>query len=378
MTHAYFDCFSGVAGDMVLGALLDLGLPLAHLKQQLGRLSLTGYRINLIKEKRPVRGTNVRIDVKEDVHPSDYKSIDLMIARSKLSKPIKDLSRAIFERLAKAEAKIHGIPITQVHFHEVGATDSIIDIVGAAIGFDYFKFKEVHSSPIPMTRGRIRCAHGVMPAPAPATLELLKGAPLERSNVKGEIVTPTGAAILATVVNHFGECPIQEIKKIGYGYGDRKFPGMINALRLIAGEGFPVVVIECDIDDMNPQIFDYVMNKIFDVGAVDVGLIPIQMKKNRPAIRVHVVASWEKKDAVMDVLLKETTTFGVRYFPVERRVLTRKIEIKKTKFGSVRFKTGVDSNGKILKEIPEYEDVVRLARRKKRPLLSIYTDLLDR
>lgn len=378
MNIAYFDCFSGAAGDMILGALLDCGMPLAHLKRELGRLPLAGYDIEIFKRKKPIKGTDVRVAVKKDLNHSGYRSIDSMISKSRLSKPVKELSRAIFEKLGRAEAKVHGKALDHVHFHEVGATDSIVDIVGAAIGFDYFRFKEIYASPLPLSRGRIKCAHGFLPVPAPATIELMKGIPVEPASVRGELVTPTGAAILKTVVNHFGECPIQKVEHIGYGYGDKEFPDRINALRLIVGEGFPVIVIECDIDDMNPQIYDYALKKLFDAGALDVNLMPIQMKKTRPATRIHVVSPWDKKDALIDILLKETTTFGVRYFPVERRVLTRELKMKRTKFGKVRFKIGMDLNGNVLKKVLEYEDAVKIARRTGKPLAEVYSLALRR
>lgn len=375
MTIAYFDCFSGAAGDMILGALIDCGMPLAHLRRELKLLPLAGYDIEIFKRKKPIKGTDVRVAVKKDINHSGYRSIDSMISKSRLSKPVKELSRAIFEKLGRAEAKVHGKTLDHVHFHEVGAIDSIVDIVGSAIGFDYFKFGEIYASPLPMSRGRIKCAHGFLPVPAPATIELMKGIPVEPASVRGELVTPTGAAILKTVVKHFGECPIQKVEHIGYGYGDKKFPGHINALRLIAGEGFPAVVIECDIDDMNPQIYDYVMEKMFDAGASDVNLMPIQMKKMRPATRIHVVSPWDKKDALIDILLKETTTFGVRYFSVERKVLIRELATKRTKFGKVRFKIGLDASGRVIKKTPEYEDVLKIAKRTHQPLLKIIQDL---
>lgn len=375
MTIAYFDCFSGAAGDMILGAFIDVGMPLLYLDRELKRLPLHGYKFILVKEKKPIHGTNIRVVVTGRTHHNDYKSIDSMIAKSHLSKSVKELSRAIFKRLARAEAKIHAIPVDRVHFHEVGAVDSIVDIVGSAIGLDYFKFASIHSSPLPMSRGKVKCGHGTFPLPAPATLEILKGIPIERVHVNAELVTPTGAAILATVVEQFGECPIQKIERIGYGYGDKVFPGLPNALRIIIGEGFPVVVIECDIDDMNPQIFDYAVKKMFKAGAVDVNLIPVQMKKTRSAVRVAAVAPWDKKDAVMDALLKETTTFGVRYWPAERKVLARTIETKRTKFGGVRFKIGMDRNGKVLKQIPEYDDVLKIAKRTRQSVIEVYSRL---
>lgn len=371
MSIAYFDCFSGVAGDMVLGALIDAGMPLPHLKKQLKLLSLRGYELRLKKTHHGISGSNINVIVKKEPHHDDYKSLDRMIARSRLPKSAKTISRVIFEKLARAEAKVHCTDLDRVHFHEVGAVDSVVDVVGAAIGLDFFGFDAVYSSPIPMSRGKVRCAHGIMPVPAPATLEILKGIPLEKSNIKQEIVTPTGAAILASVVENFGECPLQKIEKIGYGFGDRKIPGVINAVRIMIGEGFPVVVVQANIDDMNPQIYDYVIDLFFKAGAVDVDLSPIQMKKNRPAVKLSVLVPWDKKEKIIDIFLKETTTFGVRYYPVDRKVLVRELVEKKTALGKVRFKLGLGPDGSIIKAVPEYEDVKRLALKTKQPLAGI-------
>ena len=224
MVIAYFDCFSGVAGDMVLGALVDAGLSLKYLKDELRKLDIGSYELKKVRGKLPISGTNIQVDVKKDLSIDDYTGLDGLIAKSGLKKNVKDLSRTILERLAHAEARVHGTSIEKVHFHEVGTTDSIVDIVGSAIAFDRFNFSSIYASPIPITRGRIKCAHGTFPVPAPATMELLKGVPLERAPVKDEIVTPTGAAIITTVATNFGECPLQKISKIGYGYGDKVFP----------------------------------------------------------------------------------------------------------------------------------------------------------
>jgi len=375
MVIAYFDCCSGVAGDMILGALVDAGLPLKYLKEQLSLLPLGSYEIKKVKGKRSLRGTNIHVRVTEDAKSDSYPRLDKMIARSKLSADVRDLSRTMFERLAKAEARVHGTSLKRVHFHEVGAVDSIIDIVGAAIGFDYFGFESIHSSPLPITRGRVRTAHGWLPVPAPATLEILKGVPVEPAPVKEEIVTPTGAAILTSVSENFGDCPIQVVKKVGYGFGDKVIPGIANALRLMIGDGFPAVVIQTSIDDMNPQIYDHLMDQVFRAGAVDIDLAPGQMKKNRPAVKLSVLAPWKKKDAVIDLILRETTTFGVRYWPVDRRVLTRSLVKRKVKHGQVTFKIGYDRDGQAIKAVPEYEDVKRLAKKSGKSLLSVYREL---
>jgi hypothetical protein len=371
MTIAYFDCFSGIAGDMVLGAMIDAGLPLPYLKKTLSRLPVGGYELVRKNKKGAISGTNLHVITKKELGRSDYRTIRALINRSRLSSQVKLISLAIFERLAEAESSIHGVSKERAHFHEVGAVDSIIDIVGSSIGFEYFGFDEIYSSPLPITRGRIRSAHGLLPVPAPATLYLIKGVPLEKAPVKDEIVTPTGAAIITTVARQFGECPLQKIEKIGYGFGDKTFPGIPNALRLMIGEGYPVVVIEANIDDMNPQIFDYVMERLFKAGAVDVALLPVQMKKNRPGIILHCQSPWDKKEKMIDIILRETTTIGVRYYPAERKVLTRELKVVRTKAGKMKVKIAKDEHGKIVKVIPEYEDLKRLARKTKRSIIDI-------
>ena len=376
MPLAYFDCFSGVAGDMILGALVDAGLPLRTLREQLAHLDIGSYNIQRVKRNHPLRGTNIRVLVREEPSPCDYPGLDALISGSRLKRSVRDTARAIFERLAKAEAKVHGISLKKVHFHEVGGVDSIVDIVGAAIGFDYFGFTSIHASPLPMTRGSVRCAHGTLPVPAPATLELVKGIPLEPAPIAEEMVTPTGAAILTTVASHFGECPLQTVTRVGLGFGSKEIPGRPNAVRLMIGEGFSTVVVEANIDDMNPQIFDHVIDRLFAAGAVDVGLAAVQMKKNRPGVRLSALVPWDCKENVIDVMLAETTTFGVRYWPVERRVLTRKLVKEKVRGGAITFKVGRDSKGQIVKVLPEYEDVRKLARKSKRPLIEVYREAL--
>ena len=377
MTTAYFECTSGVAGDMVLGSFIDAGMPMAHLARELKKLPLAGYR--LAREQRAVHahvmGVKLHVEVTREVHDARYSSLARLIARSKLTPRAKETSLAIFERLAKAEAKVHRVPIAKIHFHEVGGIDSIVDCVGAAIGFEYFGFAHVVASPLPITRGRIRTAHGWLPVPAPATMELLKGVPLEPSPVKGELVTPTGAAILTTMADSFGACPLQRIERVGYGFGDKVFPAMPNCVQLMIGEGFPMVMIEATIDDMQPQLFAYAMERLFDVGAADVTLQPVQMKKNRLGFVLSCQTPWHLKDEAIAIILRETTTLGVRYYPIDRRVLTREMTTVMTKLGKVRVKVAHDKKLGIVKRIPEYEDMKRLARAKKISLIEVYRSL---
>jgi uncharacterized protein (TIGR00299 family) protein len=378
MTIAYFDCFSGVAGDMVLGALIDAGLPMAHLRRELAKLKMSGYALERRRTMghSRIKGTNLHVKVSRELPDIRFTAISHLIESSKLKSSIKDKALGIMVRLAKAESQVHNVPVSEVHFHEVGGVDSIVDCVGAAIGFDYFEFEQVTSSPLPITRGRVKCAHGTLPVPAPATMQLIKGVPVEPAPIKDEIVTPTGAAILTSIVTHFGECPLQRVEKVGYGYGDKVFSEIPNALRLLIGEGFPVVVIEATIDDMNPQIFDYAMERLFEAGAVDITLQAVQMKKNRPATVIACQAPWKKKDAVIEALLKETTTTGVRYHPAERRMLTREMTTIKTKLGNVRIKIAKDEKLGIEKKIPEYEDMKKIAKRRKIPLIEVYKTIL--
>lgn len=375
MNIAYFDCFSGIAGDMVLGALVDAGMPLSYLEKELKKIPLKGYSLKKERRKRPVVGTHINVMVKREPSHCYYKDLRNLIIRSGLPKPVRDTADAIFNKLAKAEARVHGVPLDRVHFHEVGAVDSIVDVVGSAIGFDYFKFREIYSSPLPVTRGKIKTAHGTLPVPAPVTMEIIKGVPLEKAPVKDEIVTPTGAAIITTVAKHFGECPLQKVDSTGFGYGDKIFPGIPNALRLLIGQGYPVVVIEANIDDMNPQIFDHVMERLFEAGAVDVFLQPIQMKKNRPAVLLQCQAPWDKKEKAIDVILTETSTIGVRYYPVERKVMKRELKMVWTKFGKIRVKVAKNDDGRIIKYLPEYEDLKKISKKTRRPMMSVIQEI---
>jgi len=373
---AYFDCSSGISGDMVLGAFVDAGLPLKKLKSELAKLPLFKHELRLAKRKGGMRGANLSVEPLSEPPHGDYKGIDSAIAGSRLSKPVRETARAIFAKLAWAEAAVHRIPVDRVHFHEVGATDSVVDVVGAAIGVEHFGLCEIHSSPLPMSRGSVDCAHGTLGVPAPAALEIMKGIPLESTPVREEIVTPTGAAIIATVASHFGECPLQRVERVGYGFGDKRIPGLPNSLRILMGEGFPAVVIEADVDDMSPELFENAAAKIFAAGAAEVHLEPVQMKKGRPGVKIVAVAPWSAKDAAIGAILEETTSFGVRYWPVERKVLVRELVTERVRGKGLCFKVGIDGAGRVLKVVPEYEGMKKIAAKTKRPLMEIHQEAL--
>jgi hypothetical protein len=350
-------------------------MPLKYLKRKLGLVEMGEFKLEL-KRDGDFGGANLSVMTKEEPASADYASLDGAIARSGLGREERETARAILRRLAAAEAAVHGKPIGRVHFHEVGATDSLVDIVGAAVGVHHFGFDEIHCSPLPMSRGKVRCQHGTLPVPAPATLELIRGVPLDRTEVKGEMVTPTGAAILTEICSRFGSCPLQVLDRIGAGFGDRRIRGRPNMLRLLVGEGFSAVVIETDIDDMSPELFAPVVSKLFKAGAVDVTLGHVQMKKNRPGVRLAAIAPWDLRDRIIELILTETTTFGVRYWPAERKVLHRRIDRRKLKRGAVAFKLGMNESGRVIKAVPEFEDVARLARKGKRPAGDVYAEAL--
>ncbi|MEK7828210.1 MAG: nickel pincer cofactor biosynthesis protein LarC, partial [Deltaproteobacteria bacterium] len=289
MKIAYFDCCSGISGDMVLGALIDMGLDIRILRRELSKLRIRDYSISASKaERHHITGTSFKVKFKESRHHRTFTDIKNLINKSKLSAKVKELSVSIFFNLAKAEAKVHGCKVAEVHFHEVGAVDSIVDIVGTAVGVEQLGTERIYASALPLGSGWVETAHGRMPVPAPAALELLMGVPVIPSSVKSELTTPTGAAIIKTIAKGFGNMPQMKIEKIGYGIGTRDFEQIPNILRIVTGEGSggqeKLIMIETNIDDMNPQIYDYLMTRLFKKGALDVFLTPIQMKKGRPAV----------------------------------------------------------------------------------------------
>lgn len=416
MKILYYDCFSGISGDMNLGALLDLGVDKEYLIKELEKLKVSGYEIVVTTDERKgITGTKVKVnlDSEEEVehkHSShahadhvhhnhvhdehrNLMDIEKIINSSSLNDEVKKLSKNIFLKVAEAEAKIHGKGIMEVHFHEVGAVDSIVDIIGAAICLDYLKVDKIICSSVEVGGGFVNCAHGRFPVPAPATTEILKGIPIKLGAVPFETTTPTGAAILAATVDEFTDKKQFTVSRVGYGIGhrDTEIP---NVLRVFIGEtkedsqsSLSYVpynkevsvdynkedanVIECNIDDMNPETYDYIMEKLFNMGVMDVYLTPIIMKKGRPGITLSVLCGDEIEESVISFILKETTTLGIRKYKVRRTILKRENSIIHTEYGSVRVKTSFYNEEKI-KAKPEYEDIKKIAIEKNLPVSKVY------
>ncbi len=379
---AYFDCYSGISGDMILGALVDLGVDLKEIRASLQTLGLSkGYEIkSRIVKRGLICGVKVDVVVKPVRHPHsrNFRDIKTLISRSELPAKVKSDAIEIFKRIAKAEAKVHHTSMDKVHFHEVGAVDSIVDIVGGVLGMDLLNVEQIISSPLNVGEGFVECAHGTLPVPAPATLRLLEGIPCFSTGIKKELVTPTGAGMIGFFAEKFQSLPRMKILKTGYGAGDhvvKKSPNMLRViLGEIAGEGQSLTMLETNIDDMNPEFYEHVMESLFKAGAVDVTFTPVIMKKSRPAVTLSVLAPSLKKEKVAKVLLTETSTFGVRYYEVNRITLDREIQTVKTPHGLVKVKIG-SLEGDVLKVSPEYEDCKKIARREKLSIKKVYDDV---
>ncbi|MEK7375865.1 MAG: nickel pincer cofactor biosynthesis protein LarC, partial [Candidatus Margulisiibacteriota bacterium] len=363
MKIAYFDCFSGASGNMILGSLIDAGLDVNKLKSELKKLKITGYGLRIRKMKKGgISSTYLDVKtgpVKTRLIASqrrDLKNITRLIKRSSLSKPVKEKSIAIFTRLAKAEANIHGTKTDKIHFHEVGAVDAIIDIVGAVIALELLEIEKVYSSPLPLSHGFVDCEHGRLPVPAPATMELLKGIPVYETEIDGELVTPTGAAILSQLAE-FKNHPQMTVKATGYGAGyyDYKMPNLLRVMigKRVSALNDEVYVIETNIDDLNPQIYEYTLERLFAAGALDAGLTNIIMKKSRPAVKLEVIVKEKDLSAVKKIIFEETTAIGLRISKCEREILERVITPVKTGWGTIRVKTA-RSAGKTVNIMPEY------------------------
>lgn len=388
MKTIYFDCFSGAAGDMILGALIDAGLPLAELKAALGSLGVAGWDISADKVvKTGITATKFRVHEHAAVpagpaaHGGGHKHYHLAgikkrIDQSALSDAAKTRARALFDRLAEAEAGIHSMPAEKVHLHEVGALDSIIDIVGSVFALEWFGADQVVVSPLNVGSGTVHTAHGLYPVPAPATLRLVGDAPVYAGRVAAELLTPTGALLLTDYASAYGPMPSMRVSRIGYGAGDRDFEGTPNVLRVVIGEataqapGMRVCVIECEIDDMNPQIFGTLMDQLYAAGALDVFYAAVHMKKNRPGTLMTIVARPADRESLVNLVFRESTTIGVRFTEMERECLERATVTVGTPLGDIRFKVA-RREGRVLNAQPEYEDLVRLAREHERPVKDV-------
>jgi uncharacterized protein (TIGR00299 family) protein len=440
MRIAYLDCFSGISGDMFLGALIDAGVPPAVLEQAVSALNL-GARLEISRVNRSgISATKVDVIVKGEKdapreqlaetpehgcsqshsHPHQHaddhhhelgshqhgrglKEIREIIRAAALSESAKNTAIAMFERLGAAEAKIHNVPAEQIHFHEVGAVDALVDIVCAAVGAERLAVDEFVCSPLNVGGGTVTCAHGTFPIPAPATVELLRGAPVYSSGLQAELVTPTGAAIVRTLVKRFESFPKMTIEKTGYGAGTRDFSGHANVLRITVGDAFAeaiagegvrapqasarhasathlsrdsIAVLEANLDDMNPQVFGYLMDRLLEGGALDVFSTPVQMKKNRPGTLLTVLAKPEDTDRLAKIIFAETTTLGVRIREEQRQVLQRRWQSVSTRFGEVRIKIA-NLNGTVTSYAPEYEDCRRIAAEQRVPLKLVMQEAVQ-
>ena len=380
MNILYVDCFAGISGDMTVAAFLDLGIPLEALKEALGRLALphAAFGIGMeTTERRGIRAARFTVQVGEHQPHRHYADIAGMIEGSALPENVKGTSQRIFSRLAEAEARVHGVEIGHVHFHEVGGIDSIIDIVATAFCLDYLGIEEVYGSSLPVGTGFVETAHGRLPVPAPATAELMLGMPVHFACGPGERVTPTGAAILAAIATGYGAPPEMKIRKIGCGAGSRDYDDMPNILRLFLGEKSEgderdrVYVIETHIDDMNPEILGFLMERLFAYGALDVAFSPLQMKKNRPGTKLTIISPPAGLDDLARLVLNESTAAGLRYYPAERMMLARSHEDRDTSLGPVRVKV-FHGEGKPQRVVPEFEECRRIAEKTGMPLLEVY------
>jgi len=379
MKIAFLDCFSGISGDMLLGAQVSAGLNVEALREELRKLPLRGYDLEAIECTRAgLRATKVNVVVDEKAHHHRGLShIVGLVRASGLASSVQDRSIAIFTALAEAEAKVHGVAVEQVHFHEVGAMDSIVDIVGSAVGLHLLGVECIYASPPNLGSGTVSTAHGTLPVPAPATLELLKGVPAYSSEIGRELTTPTGAAILATCVDEFRNLPPMKIEAVGCGAGSAEIEGYPNILRLILGERRGateqdlVTIVETNIDDMNPEFYDHLMARLLAAGALDCYLTPIIMKKNRPATKLTVLAELANLEALGRIIFEETSTFGIRMHEARRQKLRRGWKEVTTPYGIVRVKVGWIAE-RIMHYAPESDDCRRIAEEKGIALQTVY------
>ena len=381
MKTLYFDCFSGAAGDMILGALIDAGLPVAALKEALGSLGVEGWDISADRVvKTGITATKFRVHEAEG-NGSAHKHYHLAgikkrIQQSALSDAGRARALSLFDRLAEAEAAIHNMPVEKVHLHEVGALDSIVDIVGCVFALEWFGVSRVVVSPLNVGSGTVKTAHGIYPVPAPATLRLVGDAPVYAGEVAAELLTPTGALVLTAYATSYGSMPPMRVERVGYGAGDRDFANTPNVLRVVVGEAaasdhsMNVCVIECEIDDMNPQIFGALMDQLYAAGALDVLYAAVHMKKNRPGTLMTIIARPDDRDRLVDLVFRESTTIGVRFSHVQRQCLERETVSVMTPLGAVRFKVA-RRDGRVFNAQPEFDDLVRLATEHSRPIKDV-------
>jgi uncharacterized protein (TIGR00299 family) protein len=384
MRQAYLDASSGISGDMFLAALLDAGFDAHHLLEELKKLSLGFYKLKRTRAPRGgIMGTRFEVEIAGDQPHRKLSDIEAMLTPAGLSEGVKEKSLKIFRRLGEVEGKLHNLPPSEVHFHEVGAVDAIIDIVGACVGMEALEISELISSPLNVGGGRTEAAHGSLPVPAPATAELLKDVPIYSSGVEGELVTPTGAAIVSTLASSYGSFPSFKIERIGYGAGAKEFPKHPNVARLFLGERLEAVrpepgppgdelvsIIETNLDDMSPQLFGYLVDQALAAGALDVTCSSVQMKKNRPGLLLTILCAPEKSETLAQLIFEQTTTLGLRIYEARRKVLEREHVEVETPYGNVRVKVA-KRDGKVVNAAPEYEDCQKIASENNVPLKEV-------
>ncbi len=378
MKLAYLDCFSGISGDMLLGALLDCGLELPAVEAEVGRLGLAGLGFQRECVKRgALMATQVIVTSPPKQPHRHYRDIVEMIRAARLSARVETEAIEIFRRLGEAEAALHGWPLEKVHFHEVGAADSIADIVGSCVALELLGIDEINCSALNVGSGTVQCAHGTLPVPAPATIALLKGVPIYSSGIQAEMVTPTGAAIVSALAKSFGPLPAMTVLGVGYGAGTRDNAELPNVLRVTIGEAAEAGVglerlcmLEANLDDMNPQLCGFFAERAFAGGALDVFFAAVQMKKNRPGVLLSVLCRPAERDKLMELFFQETTTLGVRSYEVYRRALERELVPVETPFGEVRMKVS-RQDGRVLHFSPEFDDCRRLAQEHNVPLRKV-------
>ncbi|HUS87027.1 MAG TPA: nickel pincer cofactor biosynthesis protein LarC [Bacteroidales bacterium] len=380
MRILYYDCFSGVSGDMNLGAMIDLGVDADLLRSELAKLNLEGWELRIETDQRHrIVGTKATVihDAKR-LHHRNLEDIKNIIDSSGVGAGVKDLANRIFRLIAEAEAEVHKVPVDKIHFHEVGAVDSIIDIVGAAVCFDMMSVEKVFVSKVELGSGFVKCDHGVLPVPTPATAEILKDIPVSKGGVDFEATTPTGAAIIATLGDEFGGILNFKIVKTGYGIGQKESPRRPNLLRVHLAEtltgsliGSEALLMESNIDDMNPELFEGLMDRLLEAGASDVYLTPVIMKKSRPGTKISIVCYSDKKEQITKILFRESTTLGIRSTPIEKLMLEREFKHVDTPFGKISVKFSY-YEGKVVAAKPEFDRCNEIARKEGIPLREVY------
>jgi uncharacterized protein (TIGR00299 family) protein len=377
MKTLYFDCFAGASGDMILGALVGAGADSQQLREQLQLLDVSNFDVHFWKVDRSgISATQAEVKTEDEKHHRHLSTILKIIERSRLSPSVKSRASKIFVRLGEAEAKVHNVPVESIHFHEVGAMDAIIDVVGACIGFELLGVERFVSSPLHVGSGTVEMAHGRFPVPPPAVVELLRDAPTYATEIVGELVTPTGAAIISTVCESYGAMPQMRVASVGYGAGGREYELFPNALRVFVGEtegdagDERLLVVETNLDDVSPQIIGHLMERAFERGALDCYFTPVQMKKNRPGVLVSILCRPQDRETIYQLLFNETTTLGVRSHEVLRRALPRESLQVQTEFGAISIKVA-RSQGRVVNATPEYDDCRAAARKFDRPLRDV-------